>query len=398
MTRCAMLLLVMLQACPALWAEPGAVQATHPAVTSQPAIPTLPHISLDVAGRRVTVDAYVCLRKGALEFLLCRKGTKEHESILATEARASNLHAALLALGLECGKPAGPSCPSGDGPMQPPRGAGVKITLTWRDADGGEHVASPSGWIAARQDDKGRSLDGWVFVGSDILPGGRYWADAEGGIIAVSNFAFAVIDVPFLSTSDNEYLEFEAATAAIPPLGQAVQVIIEPREGAAAVPDARATVEIDRFGRVLADGVPIAPVDLADWAERYIARHAEGRVVVRIDGEAMVWHLDRTIRQLRIGGVRDIIEQRLPLPAEPLPLTVEQTRDAVAAFRQRLAERGEYVQDPVERGQAELQRVERRVAELEALRRILADYAIGLRAVMDESLASTQPAGQGGGQ
>src|SRR5262249_52964302 len=57
--------------------------------------------------RRVLVNAYVCLREGefGLECLLCRRGTKEHESILAADVDARTIHAGLLAAGAEPGAP-----------------------------------------------------------------------------------------------------------------------------------------------------------------------------------------------------------------------------------------------------------------------------------------------------
>ncbi len=42
----------------------------------------------DPAGKRLVMRSRVALQDGVLEHLLCRKGTKEHESILATEAPA----------------------------------------------------------------------------------------------------------------------------------------------------------------------------------------------------------------------------------------------------------------------------------------------------------------------
>src|SRR5438552_161590 len=52
-------------------------------------------IENDGKKRRVVVNTAVCLREGdyGLECLLCRKQTKEHESILSTEADASKIHA-----------------------------------------------------------------------------------------------------------------------------------------------------------------------------------------------------------------------------------------------------------------------------------------------------------------
>src|SRR5690606_8325256 len=50
---------------------------------------TLPNKS-----RRVWVKAEVCLREGPLEVFLCRKGTKEHESVVAADLDARMIHAA----------------------------------------------------------------------------------------------------------------------------------------------------------------------------------------------------------------------------------------------------------------------------------------------------------------
>ena len=47
----------------------------------------------------------MCLREGYLEHLLCLSRSKEHESILATEAAPRMIHAGLLLTGAEAGKP-----------------------------------------------------------------------------------------------------------------------------------------------------------------------------------------------------------------------------------------------------------------------------------------------------
>src|SRR5262249_54097432 len=49
--------------------------------------------------RRVVIRATICLREGQLEGLLTRKGTKEHEYILAADVDARKVHTALLACG-----------------------------------------------------------------------------------------------------------------------------------------------------------------------------------------------------------------------------------------------------------------------------------------------------------
>ncbi len=51
----------------------------------------------DPAARRLILRTRVCLRDGYLEHLLCAKNTKEHESILVTEAPPRLIHAATAA-------------------------------------------------------------------------------------------------------------------------------------------------------------------------------------------------------------------------------------------------------------------------------------------------------------
>src|SRR5262245_29851976 len=56
-------------------------------------------LEIDGTRRRVLVNATVCRREDFLEQLLCRKLTKEHESILTADADARDIHTALLAAG-----------------------------------------------------------------------------------------------------------------------------------------------------------------------------------------------------------------------------------------------------------------------------------------------------------
>ena len=55
--------------------------------------------------RRVRIAAEVCFREGPLELFLCRKNTKEHESVVAADVDARDIHKALLAAGAKVGSP-----------------------------------------------------------------------------------------------------------------------------------------------------------------------------------------------------------------------------------------------------------------------------------------------------
>ena len=68
--------------------------------------------------------AKVCQRESGigLECLLCRKNTKEYESLLATDADASVIHAALLVAGAEPGSPVQYKEVKGETVIVPPTG------------------------------------------------------------------------------------------------------------------------------------------------------------------------------------------------------------------------------------------------------------------------------------
>src|SRR5678815_5133397 len=74
--------------------------ATQPGVAKN-----LPHINVDVKARQVRVDCQLLGVEAPLEFFCVLSGTNEHESGMRTEAKPSNIHLALLMLGLEPGDP-----------------------------------------------------------------------------------------------------------------------------------------------------------------------------------------------------------------------------------------------------------------------------------------------------
>ena len=59
----------------------------------------------DPRTKRLVLRARIALREGPLEHLLCLKGTKEHEAILATDAVPRMIHAGLILTGAKQGHP-----------------------------------------------------------------------------------------------------------------------------------------------------------------------------------------------------------------------------------------------------------------------------------------------------
>lgn len=214
---------------------------------------------LDAKSKTLYVRGVVALREGALEMLLCKKNTKEHESIVAYDGKAYLLHGGLVAMGLEPGEGVR-FTPQ----FRPPTGRKLKIEIAWVDEAGktrrtdarewvrhGIHryfaeplAALPAGltlpedsdlrydavnkelsWYGPMSDaardrllglskdetfrkavrsfyDKGRSrpMDvDWVFVGSGFLvdeeTGHKAYLAESGDVICVANFPSAMIDI-----------------------------------------------------------------------------------------------------------------------------------------------------------------------------------------------------------
>ncbi|MDB4731318.1 YdjY domain-containing protein [bacterium] len=87
-------------------------------------------VLLDKENNRLLLKGEICLRQGVLEMFLCGKQTKEHESIVSLDAKASVVHAGLLALGAKPGEPV---------QFQPnykaPQGQEIHIFVSWLDSE-----------------------------------------------------------------------------------------------------------------------------------------------------------------------------------------------------------------------------------------------------------------------
>lgn len=115
-------------------------------------------VLLDAEHRRVLVKGEVCLRRGALEMLVCLPETKEHESVLKFAGDARTLHAGLVALGLEHGTPVRFS-PE----FAPPTGPVLDVAVHWEDGDGKPRTADARTWVRT-------STDGWREAPLAALP------------------------------------------------------------------------------------------------------------------------------------------------------------------------------------------------------------------------------------
>lgn len=187
------------------------------------------NVTIEVQGtaRRVLVNSTVCLQKGPLEVLLTRTMTKEHESILAVDADARVIHAALTAAGAVPGSPV-----KFDPKYVPASGTVIKVTLVYQDKDNKTIRVPAQHWI--RNSNTQKTLDkDWVFGGSKFVPNPlepnkRLYLANDGDLICISNFETAMLDLPIKVSKDAADLVWECNVEKIPPMGTKVTVILEP--------------------------------------------------------------------------------------------------------------------------------------------------------------------------
>lgn len=121
-----------------------------------------------------------------IELFVCSWDSREHESLVVTRVKPSDVHAALLVAGGEPGEPASFDRAGGELVRTPARGTGVTVEFVWREGED-ERVAPPEAWV--RHVETGETLAGagFVFAGSAV-EGGRYIADEEGTLVSLVVF------------------------------------------------------------------------------------------------------------------------------------------------------------------------------------------------------------------
>ena len=185
-----------------------------------------PNLWFDLKAKRVILRARVVLREGYLEHLMCSKGTKEHEAILATDAVPHQIHAGLILTGAEPGHPVR-FVPK----FEPPTGAAIAIELEWRQ-DGRTNKADARQWVKDEKAKAPLAID-WVFGGSQLFEDPatkkQVYAADEGDLITVANFGSAILDLPISSSANDSDRVYVTNTEKIPPIGTEVFVRLGPR-------------------------------------------------------------------------------------------------------------------------------------------------------------------------
>jgi len=182
--------------------------------------------------RKVHILAEVCLREGPLEVFLCKSRTKEHESILAADFDARELHLALITAGGKAGSPVQFfNQKTMKEEFKPASGSKIRITLTYNL--GGKPMTSlAQEWIRDVRTKTDMPYE-WVFAGSRLFKNPDdpnapdYYCANNGEIISISNFIDAMLDLPVKSPRESAALAFESNPKNIPSRGTKVLVTLE---------------------------------------------------------------------------------------------------------------------------------------------------------------------------
>jgi len=204
-----------------------------------------PHVWADTEAKIVEFDGRVPIVVDDpeapdvyLEVIVCTPDTKEHETLVVTEARPSHVHAALLMIGLKPGRP-GHWTWSGDGPdatltAHDPEGDPLRVTMLWTDAAGVERSADSSEWIRHQDTGERPPARPLVFAGSRMTDRGygreMYDADGTGVLIGLATFGSEVIAWPETFSPDSGVDEpvWLADPTTTPPLDTPVRVRLTP--------------------------------------------------------------------------------------------------------------------------------------------------------------------------
>src|SRR4051794_21473770 len=180
----------------------------------------------DPKQKLLVLRARVALQDGALDRLVCRKGTKEQESIQATEAPARIIHAGLLLTGASPGHPV-----RFDPKFEPPAGSPIAIDVEW-EKDGKTRRLDAREWVKDQATGKPLARD-WVFAGSELFEDPRtktmiYAAD-DGDLVTVANFPASILDLPFRSSANDADRTYLANPERVPVRGTPVTLYLRPR-------------------------------------------------------------------------------------------------------------------------------------------------------------------------
>ena len=164
-----------------------------------PGIYEVGKVRLDQKALSISFPGKLNMKRGLLEYLLVNPKGSAHESLLATDVGANDIHVAMLLLGAKGGAitaDAPPAQLDAQYFRTAPKLTGdtVFITVKWKEKDV-EKSAPIEDWLFNETDRKAIEHGPWIYNGS-MLYEGHFLAQDEGNLIALVTNPTALINNP----------------------------------------------------------------------------------------------------------------------------------------------------------------------------------------------------------
>ena len=197
-------------------------------------------IVVDREAGEVVVPAHVSIDVGWLEQVVCARNTRDHEAILVVDVLPSQVHAALVLLGLEPGTPGHWRFEETDNESRPRvrriKPVGDRVRVEIRRVDQDPPVTEPiSGWIVDAEDDEAFTEQPWVFGGSTFFrprPDSPelYAADQSGSLVGLVTFGDEVLGLGGVRSDqvDVDAAMWAVRTEVVPAPGTRVELVLRP--------------------------------------------------------------------------------------------------------------------------------------------------------------------------
>ncbi len=217
---------------------PGDGTPASPAASTQ-VVQLSPSLRVDTLKGVVEADGTLCLDAGYLEQVACRKGTREHESLIVPDAMPSAIHAALLLAGFTPGHP-GRWTMDAQGALTQVPPAGDELVVELRI--GSDPPRPVRDFIRNGRTGEPFPEGSFVFAGSELRerppslgPGELYLADWSGSVVGLVTFGDEVVAWREVIPDSAEISEpvWVTRSSELPPPGTRATLILRRAGGAA---------------------------------------------------------------------------------------------------------------------------------------------------------------------
>lgn len=192
-------------------------------------------VQLDAVKRRASFPAVFNLTEGSLEYVLVGSQGKVHESLLRTEVEPTQLHTAMLLLGVKAGErhpgDAPPASIDADYLRTAPALKGDAVTILLKWTTGGKETTCRAEELVYNTETKAVAPVGdWTYNGS-MFEENKFLAQEEKSFVALVTDPTALINNP-RPGHDNDQI-WAVAKDKVPPKDTPVEVILELKSAAA---------------------------------------------------------------------------------------------------------------------------------------------------------------------